>query len=128
MSAPADIEEAREEAISYAAYRLLRHRFQESPGAFLTVNRLNTLFADLGYDASFTSTDYESGPPAALGNYIAQELIAFGLQDGSNEQFDYANQFYVLLAHTLTQKGTSELSSMVPWPFSRPPSSAGEFF
>ena len=94
VSAPADIEEAREEAISYAAYRLLRHRFQESPGAFLTVNRLNTLFADLGYDASFTSTDYESGPPAALGNYIAQELIAFGLQDGSNEQFDYANQFY----------------------------------
>ncbi|MEO0728155.1 MAG: MopE-related protein [Bacteroidota bacterium] len=94
VAAPDDIEEAREEAISYAAYRLLVHRFQNSPGAFLTINRLNVLFNNLGYDASFTSVDYETGPPAALGNYIAQELIAFGRQDGSNEEFDYANQYY----------------------------------
>jgi len=91
---PNDIEAAQEEAISYAAFRLLRHRFQNSPGAFLTLNNLNNLFANLGYNAGFTSVDYSTGSPAALGNYIAQQLIAFGLQDGSNEQFDYANQFY----------------------------------
>lgn len=91
---PSDIAVARDEAISYAVYRLLQHRFQNSPGAFLTLNNLNVLFADLGYDASFTSTDYSTGSPAALGNYLGEQLITFGLQDGSNEQFDYANQFY----------------------------------
>ncbi len=94
VPAPADIEAAREEAISYAAFRLLSHRFAESPGAFLTLNSLRTHFADLGYDELITSTDYETGSPAALGNYIAQELIAFGLQDGSNEEGEYENLFY----------------------------------
>ena len=35
-----------------------------------------------------------TGNPAALGNYIAQNLIQFGLQDGSNEQLAYSNYFY----------------------------------
>jgi len=29
---PQDVEAAREEAISYAAYRILKHRFKDSPG------------------------------------------------------------------------------------------------
>jgi hypothetical protein len=91
---PADVVAARNEAISYAAYRLLRHRFQNSPNAFLTLNRLNILMQQLGYDPNFASTDYSSGSPAALGNYLAAEMILFGLQDGSNEQLGYANQYY----------------------------------
>jgi hypothetical protein len=91
---PVDIQAAREEAISYAAYRLLYHRFFGSPGAVETIANINNLFAQLGYDSGYTSTDYASGNPAALGNYIAQELINFGYQDGANEQNDYANEFY----------------------------------
>jgi len=92
---PADVQAAREEAISYAAYRLLRHRFQNSPGAALTLANIDTLLSQLGYSSAFTSIDYSGGSPAALGNYIAQNIIDFGLQDGANEQNTYANQYYI---------------------------------
>ncbi|MBI5916034.1 MAG: hypothetical protein HY842_11690 [Bacteroidetes bacterium] len=95
---PADVQAAREEAISFAAYRILKHRFQNSPGntnpAYLTSQQLDFKMLSLGYDISNTSTDYTTGDPAALGNYIADQIIGFGYQDGSNEQFNYANQYY----------------------------------
>ncbi|MEP0263107.1 T9SS type A sorting domain-containing protein [Dokdonia sp.] len=90
-----DLEEARDEVISYAVYRLLTHRFAESPGMDETIPALETKFSDLGYDDAFTSIDYSSDSYAALGNYIAAQMIAFGLQDGSNEANEYANTFYV---------------------------------
>ena len=82
---PADIGAAREEAISYAAYRLLVHRFSASPEARGSINSFRTLLTELGYNPVFTSTDYSDGSPAALGNYIARCMIDYGLQDGSNE-------------------------------------------
>ncbi|HQU61310.1 MAG TPA: hypothetical protein PLU64_19010, partial [Saprospiraceae bacterium] len=91
---PADIQAAREMAISYAAYRLLTFRFQNSPGAAASQAVFNDLFAQLGYDPSFTSGDYSTGNPAALGNYIATCVALFGLQDGSNEQNNFVNQYY----------------------------------
>lgn len=91
---PVDVQAAREEAISYASYRLLYQRFVGSPGAVETIGNLNNLMMQLGYDTGFSSTNYASGIPAALGNYIAQELINFGYQDGSNQQNDYGNEFY----------------------------------
>lgn len=94
IPAPADLQAAREEAISYAAYRVLKYRFQYSPNAPATLAQLNALMAQLGYSTTFTSTDYSTGSPAALGNYIAQCVISFGLQDGSNEINGYANQYY----------------------------------
>ncbi len=94
ISTPPDVQSAREEAISYAVYRLLTHRFQHSPGAEESQARFDSLFFELEYDTAFTSTDYTNGPPAALGNYIAQCLIEFGFQDGANEQNDYENLYY----------------------------------
>jgi hypothetical protein len=87
---PSDIEAARREAMSYAVYRLLVRRFQYSPNAFLSINRFNNYMAELGYDINFFSTDYVSGSPAALGNYIGFCLIFYGQTDGSNEQNNYA--------------------------------------
>lgn len=92
---PDDLEEARNEAVSYAAYRVLKHRFQFSPGSLLISNYLDSLMNTLGYDPGFAATNYSSGSPAALGNYVAGEVIAFGLQDGSNELAEYTNQFYL---------------------------------
>ncbi|MEM6319222.1 MAG: DUF6851 domain-containing protein [Bacteroidota bacterium] len=89
-----DVQAAREEAISYAMYKLLRHRFRNSPRAEVSFRAFEELFTAQGYDANFTSTDYAGGNPAAFGNFIAENVIEFGLQDGSNEQFDYANTFY----------------------------------
>ena len=91
---PTDRAAAREEAISYAAYRLLVHRFSTSPEARGSINSFRTLLTELGYNPSFTSTDYSDGSPAALGNYIARCMIDFGLQDGSNESGGYASTAY----------------------------------
>ena len=89
-----DIPESRKEAISYAAYRVLTHRYANSPGVATSQARFDSLFVANGYDPSLTSTNYGFGSPAALGNYIAEQVIAFGMQDGANEAFDYINLYY----------------------------------
>jgi hypothetical protein len=91
---PDDKEEAIKEAISYAMYRLIRHRFQNSPGVVPIYLSIGAMMDDLGYDPGFLLQNYESGNPAALGNYVAQCIIDFGLQDGSNEGEDYENRVY----------------------------------
>ncbi|MGV3637633.1 MAG: vanadium-dependent haloperoxidase, partial [Flavobacteriales bacterium] len=91
---PLDRKAAQQEAMSFATYRILRHRFLNSPGFEVTSARLNHLMDSLGYDRTFTGMDPSTGGPAALGNYIAHHFIAFGLQDGSNEPGNYANQYY----------------------------------
>ncbi len=89
-----DLTSSRKEAISYAALRLLSHRFDSSPDAQATLARFHSLFLSLGYDPDFTSTDYTLGNPAALGNFIAKTYIEYGLLDGSNESNDYRNKYY----------------------------------
>lgn len=91
---PQDIHLAREEAISFASYRLLSHRFANSPGVANTVANAELLMEELGYDVSNDSVDYAGGDPAALGNYAAECYIQYGLMDGSNEANDYANTSY----------------------------------
>ncbi len=98
-----DRDAAKEEAISYAAYRLLKHRFQNSPGATVCIPLMDTLFTHLGYNAQMTNASHSSGIPAELGNYIAAEVISFGLQDNSNEQNDYANTSYTPVNSPLFQ-------------------------
>ena len=84
-----------DEALSYGTYRLLKHRFAKSPGASITLPLMDSLFISLGYDSSYTSSDYYgTGKPAALGNYLAEQMILFGYQDGSNEQGGYGNLYY----------------------------------
>jgi Domain of unknown function (DUF6851) len=94
---PPDRQRAREEAISFAAYRIVKHRFKESPGADYVEQLADDTMTELGYDYTDTSTDYASGSPAALGNYIAQCYLAYGFQDGSNEQNTYAPLYYKVM-------------------------------
>ncbi|MEY8849008.1 T9SS type A sorting domain-containing protein [Psychroserpens sp. XS_ASV72] len=94
IAAPTDIDAARHEVMSYAMYRLLNHRFQNAPGVVVITQEIEDHFTSFGYDPNMTSTDYSTGSYAALGNYMASEMIAFGLQDNSNEQFNYANNYY----------------------------------
>jgi hypothetical protein len=95
FEAEGDLQVVREEAISFAAYRIIRHRFATSPGAGTTMPELDALMNDLGYDTTDTSTDLASGSAAAVGNRIAECYIEYGLQDGANEANGYVNQFYV---------------------------------
>lgn len=94
IATPTGIDVARHEIMSYAMYRLLSHRFALSPGGQATLQSFDDLLASFGYDKNFTSTDYGTGNYAALGNYLGAQMIAFGLQDNSNEQNAYANIFY----------------------------------
>jgi len=89
-----DVLAKREEAISYAAYRMIIARFANSPGRMGTRNAANALMLDLGYDTSIETSDYHTGSAAALGNYIANCYLAYGARDGSNEQGNYANIEY----------------------------------
>ena len=87
-----DVAGARQEAISYASYRILTTRFANSPGAGESLPSFDAKMAEFGYDIGFTDTAGDS--PAALGNRIAAAVLAFGATDGANEENDYANQFY----------------------------------
>ena len=89
-----DLNKNKEEAISYAAYRLLIHRYEISPGYKKSKIVIDSLFNKLGYDKDFKSTDYKNGSAAALGNYIAQKIIDYSWNDGSNEKYFYTNLFY----------------------------------
>lgn len=101
IPAPANIEDAREATLSYSCYRLMRHRFANSPGAAISIPLMDSLMLELGYDTAFVSQDYSGGSAEALGNHLAQNLIDFGLQDNSNELANYANQFYQPSNNTL---------------------------
>ena len=85
--------DARNEAISYAAYRLLSWRFANSPGAASSLQSFDDRMVALGYDLNFTAIDGNS--PAALGNRIAAAYISLGLNDGANEAGGYDNFFYL---------------------------------
>jgi len=85
---------SRDKAISYASYRLLSHRFKDSPNANKTLERFNLLMSTLDFDPNYTSVDYSTGNAAALGNYIAETIIAFGFTDGAREETKYDNGHY----------------------------------
>jgi hypothetical protein len=83
----ADLTAARNEAISYAAYRLLKERYAYSVNATNTLPALDTLMASLGYDTNNVSVD--TSTPAGVGNRVYQVVSAFFLNDGANQTAAY---------------------------------------
>jgi len=114
---PSDVLTARQEAISYVCYRLIRFRFRNSPGWEATYMRIENLMDSLGYDTGYTNEDYTTGEPAALGNYIAARIIEFGLQDGSNEGVFYQNIEYEPVNDLLILKnpGSQDINDPNRW-------------
>jgi hypothetical protein len=78
-----DVEAARAETISYAAYRVLKYRYRYGPGEVASQASFDALMDQLGYDKDFVSTVGNS--PAALGNRIGGAVITYGRDDGANE-------------------------------------------
>lgn len=83
---------AQEEALSYAAYRILQSRFSKAPGAEEILPMYDALMDELGYDKDFYGTAGNS--PRARGNRIALTYLWYGLNDGSNEAGNYENVIY----------------------------------
>jgi hypothetical protein len=88
-----EIKAARNQSISFAMFRIMQARFSQSPGAPVILPAIEQQMIDLGYNPNFASTVGAS--PAALGNRVAVDVLYFGLHDGSNEQENYANNYYV---------------------------------
>ena len=87
-----DVEAARQEAISYAAYRILAARFANAVGGDETLYELRRLMRALCYPVRQTSVEGTS--PAAVGNRIAAKILRRGMGDGSNEASGYGNPAY----------------------------------
>ena len=83
---------ARNEAISYAAYRVLTSRFRKAVGGSDSLLSFDELMDSLCYPTDYQATSGDS--PAALGNRIAKAVLAYGLSDGSNEAGGYADPGY----------------------------------
>ena len=88
----ADIAAARDEAISYAAYRVLTSRFIKAVGADKSLSEFDDTMDSLCYPLDVTTTDGDT--PAALGNRIAKAVLDAGLNDGSNQANGYAAPAY----------------------------------
>ncbi len=84
-----NLDAARQEAISYAAYRVLSHRYSLAVDPVASQARFDNLMNGLGYDRNVTTTVGDS--PAAIGNRIANEIIRATQGDGSNELANYAD-------------------------------------
>jgi len=82
-----DVAAARAEAISYAAYRVLAHRYTQAIGGPNSAACFRDFMKRLGYEPDDTVVTGDS--PRALGNRIGQALIAMGAADGANEESDY---------------------------------------
>jgi hypothetical protein len=87
-----DVQSAREATISFAAYRILLHRYSVASGLQETFDSLVSTMESLCYRIDYTET--EGSSPAALGNRIAARVIAYGANDGANEALRYADPAY----------------------------------
>ena len=90
--AAADVGAARNEAISYAAYRVLTARYLGAVGGDESISAFADVMDDLCYPLDVTTTVGDT--PAAVGNRIAAAVLAHGLTDGSNEADGYADPAY----------------------------------
>ena len=87
-----DVATARNEAISYAAYRVLSARYIKAVGGSESLNEFDDLMDSLCFPLANTGTD--GNTPAAIGNRIAAAILASGKTDGSNEANGYADSDY----------------------------------
>jgi hypothetical protein len=80
---------ARNEAISYAAFRILSARYRESPGGATSTASFRAKMIELGYDPDIQTT--VGNTPRAVGNRIAARVLAFGFSDRANDQRNFAD-------------------------------------
>jgi hypothetical protein len=83
---------ARNEAISYAAYRVLSARYIKATGADQSLSEFADVMDALCYPVTMTATTGDL--PAAIGNRIGATILAAGLADGSNEAGGYSDPDY----------------------------------
>ena len=89
VATAANIESARDEAVTYAAYRVLKSRYAISVNATAVLASFDRRMDSLGFPTNVTTTEGTS--PAAVGNRAAAAVLAAAANDGSNEENNYAD-------------------------------------
>ncbi len=111
-----DLMASRETAVSHAAYRLLSHRFANSPGHEESQADFDELMNTLGLDTD--DDDLEGEGPVAVGNRVAETIIDSGLSDGSNESSNYQDTTGYNPVNSpmlVAQPGPGNLSDLNAW-------------
>jgi hypothetical protein len=87
--AAADAAEARRVAISYAAYRVLNHRYEKANGGPISLACYAAFMEVLGLDPMDT---HATGDDAvAVGNRVGAKVVDSNVDDGANEANGYAD-------------------------------------
>lgn len=84
-----DVLAQRNEAISYAAFRILTARYARTPGAATSTASFRQRMLSLGYDPDLEATVGDT--PPAVGNRIASRVLAMRFEDGGNEARNFAD-------------------------------------
>jgi len=84
-----DVAAARREAISYAAYGILKERYALSKSAAKTLAALDARMVLLGYPTNNISRD--TSTPAGLGNTVYDAVSAWFLDDGARQRQAYVD-------------------------------------
>ena len=83
---PVDVEAARNEAISYAAYRVLRNRFASGAGSATSLASFDARLTALGYSTvTGQAAATLATTPAELGKRVGDAIIAWGATDGFSQ-------------------------------------------
>ena len=88
VAPPVDVAAARTEALSYAAYRVLSHRYGGAIGGAVSQACFDAFMTKLGYPTTGTAT---GDAPRAVGERIGAAVIAAFAADGANEAANYAD-------------------------------------
>jgi hypothetical protein len=84
----ADLDAARREAMSYAAYRVLDARYRKAVGGAISAACFADQMRVLGYEP--TDSREVGDDPRAFGNRVGRTILAQNASDGANESNDYA--------------------------------------
>lgn len=100
-----DVEAARREAMSYAAYGVLTSRFIKATGGEASLSEFADVMDSLCYP--LTATIAVGDTPAAFGNRIARTILAAGREDGTNEAGNYVPPDYTPVNEPLVVDGSA---------------------
>ncbi len=108
-----DLAATRNEAVSYAAYRVLEHRYIEAAGGSDSIPEFDELMASLCYPIDLRTIEGDS--PAAVGNRIAASIIETALQDGSNEAGGYEAEYEAVNVPLVVKDPGTEMADPNRW-------------
>jgi uncharacterized protein DUF6851 len=108
-----DVERARREAISFAAWAVLTERFEKAAGGEDSLAEFTDVLTSLCYQPEL-ATSARGDDPAAVGTRIAQAVIAQGLGDNSNEAHGYKAPGYKPVNSPLVVSSSKRFSLVDP--------------